>query len=136
MAYGKYFMTLAVVAGVSLFLIGAYAIERSSDDNGNDPGSDLVQVTLSIGEGLVVTYDEVTIVSDVSFYVSDDVGLKITIPETGLCSMIYVDSGQGGGSGEWEEFGHAGDVLETTIVVLSPPFSENITGSITFTAQS
>lgn len=132
MVKGKYLMALAVIAGLALFFVGAY--EMDSKDKDAEESNETIDVTLTIQKNLIVTVNGVKIASGVTFQTKGDVDLSITLPATGSYKLEYKDSGSGE-KGSSDEFGHKGDVLNTTIFV-TPGYSSNVTGSITFHAHS
>ncbi len=129
---GKYMIALAVIAGFALFFVGVYAMEFK--DKGTDETNEFTDVTLTIQDDLIVTVGDIQLKSGIKFQTKGDVELNITLPETGEYRVVYTDPGTGG-SGDQGEFGHKGAILTATIFV-SPGFSSNITGSITFEAGS
>ena len=124
-------MALAVAAGVALFIIGAHAIDSSSDDKKADEEKSHINITLKIDDGLIVKYNGRTIESGVPFEASDDVTLKITIPAVGEYNLTYNDPGTGG-SGDDSGYVPAGITFDAYIAVFIP-WSEDITGAVTFT---
>jgi hypothetical protein len=72
MSTGKYMMALAIIAGFVLFFAGAYALDDSSKDNGDEGTGDGNTVTFQTTDGEAVHSDSGSASDDASADAAED----------------------------------------------------------------
>lgn len=131
MAQGKYLMALAVVASISLFMVGFYAMEYGSDkDDKPGEGDDMVTITFTFPEELEVRANLKDIQSGVPFEaVRGYVNINTAIPVAGTVTLTYTVNGSDY-ENEVVQAGVANERLYLLVFTAQP--TEYIIGNITF----